>query len=95
MLGGALVTKRHARIGVHFQSVDAAPFRKRIRVDMLIFSGNQKIVISDAVNIFHPRMIIIDATNSGFRARKWKDDALKSGVQCHAVTIDGAFEKEF
>jgi competence protein ComEC len=70
-------------------------FRHCTRVEYLIISGNPNITIADAVRVFHPRKIIIDATNSRYRTVKWMSEAAKLAVSCHAVTIHGAFEKEF
>jgi hypothetical protein len=66
-----------------------------INVDFLILSGNPKIRIADAVNIFHPGQIIIDATNSRIRTMQWLKDAATQHIACHSVTEQGAFEKEF
>ncbi|MEI7500643.1 MAG: ComEC/Rec2 family competence protein [Bacteroidota bacterium] len=69
--------------------------KHNINVDFLVFSGNPKIRVIDAVNIFHPRQIIIDATNSRFRTMQWLREAATQRVACQAVTQHGAFEKEF
>ncbi len=66
-----------------------------ICVDYLILSGNPKIRISDAVKTFHPQQIIIDATNSRMRTLQWLQEARAQQVECHSVTHDGAFVKEF
>lgn len=68
---------------------------KEMRVDYLILSGNPKIRIADAVKTFHPQQIIIDATNSRLRTLQWLQDARSQHIECHSVTQDGAFVKEF
>lgn len=68
---------------------------KEIKVDYLILSGNPRIRVSDAVKTFHPQQIIIDGTNSRMRTFQWLQDARTQQVECHSVTQDGAFVKEF
>ena len=68
---------------------------KRLDVDFLIISGNPKITMTDAIKIFKPSQIIIDATNSRYKTMQWIRDATRLGIKCHAVTEHGAFEKEF
>ena len=69
-------------------------FSTRLNVDFLILTGNPRIRIADAINIYHPGQIIIDATNSRFKTLQWMRDAAAKGVRCHAVTVNGAFQKE-
>ncbi|MDP1622440.1 MAG: ComEC/Rec2 family competence protein [Bacteroidales bacterium] len=69
--------------------------KKSLEVDLVIITGNPKIIIDDVVKTYHPGHIIIDATNSRFKTRKWLREADGSGVVCHAVTEHGAFQKEF
>ncbi len=70
-------------------------FTGRLNAGILIITGNPKINISDAIGVFHPGQIIIDATNSRYKTRQWMQDAAKAGVQCHAVAEQGAFQKDF
>ncbi|MCX6268583.1 MAG: ComEC/Rec2 family competence protein [Bacteroidetes bacterium] len=70
-------------------------FAGHIAVDLLIITDNPKIFLADAIRIFHPREIIVDATNSRFKTMQWMKEAANSGVKCHAVTEKGAFQKEF
>ena len=82
------------RIGILNKSIPKG-FHLGINVEFLIFSCNPKIGVADAVKLFHPRQIIIDATNSRLRTMQWLKEAAKLGVPCHAVAVHGAFEKEF
>ncbi len=68
---------------------------QRFDVDLLIISGNPNTSIAEVVKIFHPARVVIDATNSHYRAMKWMKEAEKSGVKCHAVAELGAFQKDF
>ncbi len=82
------------RIGVLNKSVPKG-FRGSIRVEYLVLSMNPAVKIADICRIYHPRLIIIDATNTRFRTQKWLQEAGVLKVSCHAVSIGGAFEKEF
>ena len=45
---------------------------------------------------FHPAQIIIDATNSRYQNTAMDEGCCAdAGVECHAVTEHGAFQKEF
>jgi competence protein ComEC len=68
---------------------------RELPVDLLIISGNPKISLTDALKIFRPSQIVIDATNTGYRTQKWMEEAAAAGVPCHSCTVHGAFEKEF
>ncbi len=70
-------------------------FRCRMRVDYLIISGSPNLRLADVVRIFHPHVVVIDASNGGFRTAQWLREAALLRVSCHAVTINGAFEKDF
>jgi competence protein ComEC len=70
-------------------------FKQCIGVDLLIITCNPKIKLAEAIKIFHPAQIIIDATNSRYKTMQWVKDATNLGVKSHAVTEQGAFQKEF
>ena len=69
--------------------------RSSVKVDLLILSGSPGIELANAVKLFHPGQIIIDATNSRYKTMRWLAEATRLGVKCHAVTLQGAYEKEF
>ncbi len=70
-------------------------FTRNLDVDLLIITSNPKINVSEAIKLFHPVQIIIDATNSRYKTLQWLKDAAKSGVSCHSVTENGAYQKVF
>ena len=70
-------------------------FRGQIKVDYLIISGNPALRMADATRVFHPMGVIIDGSNSSFRTAQWLRESMVLRVPCHAVTISGAFEKDF
>ena len=70
-------------------------FNHSVKVDLLVISGSPKIKLAEAIRIFHPAQIVIDATNSRYKTMQWVKDAVSLGVKCHAVTEHGAWQKEF
>jgi competence protein ComEC len=68
---------------------------RSLDVDLLILTGNPKINIAEAIKVFHPTQVVIDASNSRFKTIQWIKDAARLGIKCHAVTEHGAFQKEF
>ena len=68
--------------------------KTKLAADFVILSGNPKVSVSSVMKIFKPSAIIIDATNSKFNIYRWLKDADKQHVECRAVTLEGAFEKE-
>ncbi|MEI6683796.1 MAG: ComEC/Rec2 family competence protein [Bacteroidota bacterium] len=70
-------------------------FNGQICVDYLVISGNPNLPMADIMKVFRPRGVIIDASNSRFRTAQWLREAALLRVSCHAVTISGAFEKDF
>jgi competence protein ComEC len=70
-------------------------FKGRMEVDVLILSAGPKVRIQDVIRVFNPGMIVVDATNSRFKVLQWLREARESKVHIHAVTINGAFQKDF
>ena len=83
----------NCRIGILNKPIPKG-FCKQINVEILILSGGPKVAIGEAVNLFHPKQVIIDAANSRFRTLQWMKEASVLKVPCHAVTVNGTFEKE-
>ena len=69
--------------------------RDTYHVDVVIISSGPKVTMGEVVRVFHPRRVVIDATNSRYRTLKWLREAEELKVPCHAVTINGAYVKEF
>ena len=68
---------------------------RAIHADILVITGNPKLKLEDICRIYHPGIIIADATNSRFRVNSWLAEVTRLGVSFHAVTLHGAFQKEF
>ena len=94
IISGNFIQFSNCRIAI-LNSYIPKGINRRIMVDLLIITCSPKIKLADVLKIYHPAQIIIDATNSRFKTIQWLKDAAKTGVQCHAVAIQGAFQKEF
>jgi len=70
-------------------------FKRSLPVDFLIITGDPKVKMEEIRSIFHPDLVIIDATNSSYRVTEWMTEAKKFGIPCHAVSRQGAYEAEF
>ncbi len=90
---GRFIQFAGARIAILRKPIPAR-LTRAIHVDFLILSGNPKINLADALKIFHPGQIIIDATNSRMRIMQWLKESAVQQIKCHSVTENGAFEKE-
>ena len=65
------------------------------KVDILVLTGNHRIDLRKVVELFHPDVVVADATNSQYRIRAWEKESIRLNVHFHAVTTDGAFQKDF
>ena len=91
---GRFIQFRNFRIAILNKSIPGA-LKQTMQVDFLILSGNPKIRIAEVIKLFHPKQIIIDATNSRVRILQWLKDSAMQSISCQSVTYHGAFEKEF
>ncbi len=65
------------------------------RADVVILRGSPRVTLARIHALFHPREIVLDASNSRYRVTQWTKEADSAGYSCHAVAEEGAFEKEF
>lgn len=63
---------------------------KKMKIDIIIYSGNPLISIDQLLNHFEVSLLIIDSSNSEFRARKWSNDCMMRGLPVHSVPEQGA-----
>jgi len=66
-----------------------------IQADYVILTNNPRVSMNEISQVFGHPEIIIDATNPAYKTKRWLRDAALLKLNCHAVTITGAFEKEF
>ncbi|MBL7138084.1 MAG: ComEC family competence protein [Bacteroidales bacterium] len=62
-----------------------------MHVDLVILRKNPAVNMETIVRTFNPQQIVIDPTNSWYRARKWKAQAEELGIPCYNVLEEGAF----
>jgi competence protein ComEC len=65
---------------------------EKIKVDLMIISGNANLKIPEILMHFDPGKIVFDSSNSGYRLKKWKEECLAASKPFHLVTESGAFE---
>lgn len=61
------------------------------RADILILSGNPRFSLEELQTKVVFKQLVLDATNKNYTIRKWKADCAKAGIDCKAVSVDGAF----
>lgn len=68
--------------------------KKRIRVNYLILSENAACKIADLINMYDFDKLIIDSSNSRWKAERWIEEAQKLNVEYYSVIHSGAFLQE-
>ena len=64
---------------------------KRIAIDVLLITGNPKLNINDLAQVFHPQMIVMDASNSMWKIAKWQKACETLLLPHYSITEKGAF----
>lgn len=64
---------------------------KKMKFDFIILSNNLKVSLNDLVKKFEAKEIIIDSSNSFYKASKWLKEAEQLHIQCYSVLHRGAF----
>jgi competence protein ComEC len=67
------------------------PVEEKQPIDLLVISKNPKLYIGGLLNSFVVRQIVIDGSNSSWKANLWKKDCDSLGIPCHDVATKGAF----
>jgi competence protein ComEC len=67
---------------------------KPLTLDYLVIAGNPKCKMKDILREYLPRMIIIDASNSRYKAEKWVQQCSVLGIPCWSVPHSGAYVVE-
>jgi competence protein ComEC len=68
-----------------------APVSAKIKVDLLIISGNTRLSIAQLLEIFDCHQVVIDGFNPPGKVDKWRSDCEKQRLACHCVVDKGAF----
>jgi competence protein ComEC len=80
----AIITKRMPETGI-----------RKLNVDYLIISGNPKSDLKDILRNINPSIVILDSSNPLWKVKEWMKEAHNLHVQCHSVSISGAFRDVF
>jgi competence protein ComEC len=82
---------RNKKIMLVDSSLVFAPPSSKIKVDLLIISGNARLSIAQLQEIFDCPQIVIDGFNPLWKVDKWRGDCEKRRLACHCVVDKGAF----
>ena len=77
------------RIGIISESMPPG-FTHKLKLDLVILRRNPKITIQEIMKVFSPDKIVIDASNSWYNSRDWRQQAEEAGIPCHSVVEKGA-----
>ncbi|MBU0765474.1 MAG: competence protein ComEC family protein [Bacteroidetes bacterium] len=67
----------------------------KIDIDYVILSQNADVTVEGLLDRFSVDCIVIDPTNSSWRADHWEKACLDNNLACHTISRQGAFQVEF
>lgn len=67
--------------------------QNKLSLDAILISKNPQLSISELLQTFDVKEIIIDASNSKYTVNKLKEEALLLNIKCYDVSTEGAFVK--
>ena len=67
----------------------------KIGVDFLLVHQNPKLKITDLLQIYTPKQIIFDTSNSKWKIKKWKEECETLGISYEDINQKGALEISF
>ena len=79
------------RIAWIAQDVNNLTSNSPIAVDYLIISGNINSKISDILNLYKPKIVIVDSSNSRWKSEKWEKECKEYNIPYFLVTKSGAY----
>jgi len=68
---------------------------EKLNIDYLIITKNIKHSLKILLEMFNPKEIVIDASNSKYTSEKFQKEAQHLNIKCWSVLKDGAFVKSF
>ncbi len=86
---GSFIQFMNRRIGIISESLPTG-FSDTLKLDLVILRGNPKISINEIIKVFSPNQIVIDASNSWYNSKNWKEQAVEVGITCYSVVEEGA-----
>ena len=79
------------RIAIVDQPIEKPLIEEKLKVDLLVLSGNVRLKIAELQEIFEFKKLVIDSSNKKWRARKWVVECEQLGIDHHSVYDDKAF----
>jgi hypothetical protein len=64
---------------------------KKLAVDYLWIRGNPRLRIADLQKLYEPGLILIDGSNSYYKAEKWMAELKKAGLKTYNLKQSGAY----
>jgi len=68
-----------------------APAKEKLAVDALLISKNTSYSLEEILQAYHPKEIIIDASNSTYVANKLSEEAKTLNIKCYNIIKEDAF----
>lgn len=72
-------------------AIDFKPIQDRIKLHLLIISGNASMKIKSLIKTFEPALIVFDASNSLWKIAQWKRECIALALPCFSIPEQGAF----
>lgn len=66
--------------------------KEKLKVDYLVLVNNPELQVSDLLDYFSFKQLILADSNYKGRTEEWSREAKSLNILCHAVTAQGAFE---
>lgn len=63
----------------------------KLKVDYLVLRNNPKFKIKNLQQLYEPKFVIIDGSNSFYKTEKWMAEFKKAGVNAYSVKKSGAY----
>jgi competence protein ComEC len=68
-----------------------SPLKEKIRVDLLLVSGNPKLFFNELAETFSVKQVVFDGSCPAWKINYWKKDCDSSHIPYHDVSEKGAF----
>jgi competence protein ComEC len=79
------------RLAIISDEINFEALSEKIVVDVLLITGNPKVNINDLAQVFHPQMIVMDASNSMWKIAKWQKACETLLLPHYSIPEKGAF----
>jgi len=73
------------------KSINTGATVDKIKVDLVILSGNPRLYITDLIKVVSPKQVVISGSSPLWKANYWQKDCDSLQLPCHNVSEKGAF----